>query len=321
MFQVVALSFIAIFMVIIAAWLWFTSHRESPTSELKRRLRRMAKEKHMDRMPEELRSEILKETPLIDTLLSQVPGLKNLDKFIDQCGLKIHPAVFMFYMSLSLILPFIVIYIFKHNFLLALFIGACAFALACAYVITLKSRRMDKFTEQLPDALFMIARSLRAGHSLNSAIELIGNEFPDPIGTLYKTAFEQQKLGLRISEALQGMLYRVDSLDLRFFVIVVNINAEVGGNLADILDKLANTIRERLKLRRQVKVFTAQGRLSGYILAFLPIFAFVLLQFFLMPGYEDIFIKERSGQYVLAYAIISQFIGMLIIKRIINIRI
>jgi tight adherence protein B len=321
MLKAVALSFFAVFVVIMAAYVWYTAHKEAPATELKRRLRRMAREQHYDRMPDDLRSEILKETPPFEKFIAKIPILNNLDKFIDQCGLKIHPAIFLICMAASLIVPAGVAFVLKGSLFLAAFIGLSTFSAACIYVVTLKKRRMEKFIEQLPEALSMIARSLRAGHSLNSAIELIGTEFAEPIGPLFKTAFDQQRLGLRITDAVAGILQRVESLDFRFFVVVINIHAEIGGNLSDILDKLANTIRERLKLRRQVRVYTAQGRLSGYILAVLPIFAFVAIHYFLLPGYEDVFLKERQGQIILAYAIMSQFIGFLIIKRIINIRI
>jgi tight adherence protein B len=184
----------------------------------------------------------------------------------------------------------------------------------------MKQRRYERFTEQLPDVLTMIARSIRAGHALSSSLELVGNESADPSGGLFKTAFEQQKLGLPVADTLMNMTERIDSLDLRFFVMVITINSEVGGNLAETLDKLAETIRERLKIRRQVKVYTAQGRLSGYLLAILPIVSFLLINF-LIPGYEDVLTKEKPGQYILALAALMQLTGFLVIRKIVKIRI
>ena len=321
MFKVVALSFIAVFILVMAAYLWFSTVRESTAAQLKRRLRRMARETKFDAMPDDLRAEILKDTPPLELFFSRVPLLSNLDKFLDQCGLKIQPARFLILMVLSFICSFTAAYLFKGSLLFATFVGLCVFTIVCIYVLNLRKRRFDLFTDQLPDALTMIARSLRAGHALSSAIELVGNEIPEPLGGLFKTAFEQQKMGLRMTEALNGILQRMDSLDLRFFLTVITINAETGGNLSEILDKLAHTIRERIKLRRQVQVYTAQGRLSGYILTLLPIVAFFALHYIFLPGYETFFLTERKGQLILAYAIISQFVGYLIIRRIINIRI
>jgi tight adherence protein B len=148
----------------------------------------------------------------------------------------------------------------------------------------------------------------------------VGQEISEPVGGLFKTAYDQQFLGLRLIDALANMNERIDSLDLRFFTTAVGINTEVGGNLAEILDKLAETIRERVKVRRQVRVYTAQARMSGYILAFLPVIAFILFRF-MLPGYEDELLNSTKGIYVLISAAVMQVIGFLVIRKIINIRI
>jgi len=205
--------------------------------------------------------------------------------------------------------------------MLGLIVAACVLVAPFIYLNVMKGKRSEKFTEQLPDALTMISRSLRAGHSITSAIELVGQEMAAPLGELFKTAFDQQNLGLRVADTIANMTERINSIDLRFFVTVITINTEVGGNLAEILDRLAETIRQRLTIRRQVRVYTAQGRMSGYLLAALPIVAFVMMHFVMIPGYEDPLIKEQQGRYILMAAVVSQFIGFLIIRKIINIRI
>lgn len=166
----------------------------------------------------------------------------------------------------------------------------------------------------------MISRSLRAGHTVSSAIELVGMEMSNPAGELFRTAFDQQKFGMRINDALTAMTNQIESLDLRFFVTTVSINSEVGGNLSEILDQLAKTIRERLNVRRQVRVYTAQGRVSGYVLAGLPIFMFIVFNI-LNPEYEQLLIKEKVGNYLLIFAVVMQIIGYLVIRKIVNIRI
>jgi tight adherence protein B len=319
--QIVILAFFAVSVAIMAISFWLIAMRESPAAELKRRLRQMSRESKYESMPEGLRVELLKETPRFEKIISRIPFLKHLDKFIDQCGFKVRPDIFLLIMLLIEAGSFSVTFVFKRSFLFAAFVAAGVFLGACVYIMNARQRRMDLFTEQLPDALTMIGRSLRAGHSLTSAIELVGNETREPLGGLFKTAFEQQKLGLWIPHALAAMLPRVNSLDLRFFVTAVAVHAETGGNLGEILDKLAATIRERLVLRRQVRVYSAQGRLSGYILVILPVVAFFGLQYVMMPGYEDVFLNETKGHYILAYALVSQFIGYLIIRNIIHIRI
>lgn len=321
MLPVIILTFIAVFLVLISIYFGVTTVKESPNAELRRRLRRLAKSKEWDVMPDNLRTEIIKEIPPFERFLSKIPYLRNLDKLLDEAGAKISPTRFLLLTSAATFGGFVLGFAIRRDYILGLIVAAIAIAAPVIYLVTMKRKRAEKFTEQLPDALTMISRSLRAGHSLNSAIELVGQEMADPVGELFKTAYEQQKLGLRVTDTLTNMTDRIQSLDLRFFATVISINIEVGGNLAEILDKLAETIRERLKIRRQVKVYTAQGRLSGYLLAGLPIVAFVMLQFVMMPGYEDVFIKETKGRYILLVAAILQFIGYLVIRKIINIRI
>jgi tight adherence protein B len=321
-FPIVILTFITIFLACLALFLGVTAVKESPTTELKRRLRRMAMAKDARTpLPDDLRAEIIREIPPLERFFARIPLVRNLDRLLDQAGRKITPAKFLTYILALGLFGFTLAYLLRKSYPLAALAGGALAILPFVYLQVMKRKRADKFGEQLPDALTMLGRSLRAGHSLNSAVELVGTEMSEPLAGLFKVAFEQQKLGLRITETLANMATRIESLDLRFFVIVVSIHTEVGGNLAEILDKLAETIRERIKLRRQVQVYTAQGRMSGYLLAILPLFVFFLFQFVLMPGYEDALIKETRGHYILAAAAVSQIIGFLFIKKIINIRI
>jgi tight adherence protein B len=225
------------------------------------------------------------------------------------------------------LLAFCLVYLFGFKFVafkLVLFLAVLA-ALIVPLVAMLilnyrKKRRQLAFTEQMPDVLMMISRSLRAGHSMNSAIELVGSEMAHPAGELFRMAFDQQKLGLRLLDTLSNMGNRMESLDLRFFITAVTIHSEVGGNLAEILDKLAETIRERIKIRRQIRVYTAQGRLSGYVLAVMPLVAFFMMNI-MLPGYEQHLFTEKIGNIMLITAFSLQLVGFLIIRKIIDIRI
>jgi tight adherence protein B len=317
---VVILTFLAVFALLTAVSLAFTAVRESPRTELKRRLRLMEKAKNLRPLPDDLRREILGETPPFERFLSHLPVIRNTEKWLDQAGTKITVQSFYLLLAAATLAGFVLTVILRRDYLLASLVALVIFILPFPVLLSMKQRRYERFTEQLPDVLTMIARSIRAGHALSSSLELVGNESADPAGGLFKTAFEQQKLGLPVADTLMNMTERIDSLDLRFFVMVITINSEVGGNLAETLDKLAETIRERLKIRRQVKVYTAQGRLSGYLLAILPIVSFLLINF-LIPGYEDVLTKEKPGQYILALAALMQLTGFLFIRKIVKIRI
>jgi tight adherence protein B len=195
------------------------------------------------------------------------------------------------------------------------------------YLRVRKGRRLNRFTEQFPDALDMISRSLKAGHSFTAAIQLVSSEMADPVAALFKTAYDEQALGVSTREAIAHMTDRVESTDLRFFVMAINIHREIGGNLGEILERLAKTIRERLVIRRQVRVYTAQARISGYILAVIPL-AMAFFFYVTSPGYiEELWTTEitmsgfRVGVLAIVFAIAAQVAGFLVIRKIVNIRI
>lgn len=316
----VLLTFIAVFLLVASIFFVVTTIRESPAMALKVRLRRMALNQERGGIPDDLRKEILKETPSIELMLMKITLFNKLDRMIGQAGLKVQLSTFLIYSCNAAILPAIIVYLFYHNALMAAGIVALIFLLIVATLHIKRKQREEALTEQLPDLLMMISRSLRAGHTVSSAIELVGMEMSNPAGELFRTAFDQQKFGMRINDALTAMTNQIESLDLRFFVTTVSINSEVGGNLSEILDQLAKTIRERLNVRRQVRVYTAQGRVSGYVLAGLPIFMFIVFNI-LNPEYEQLLIKEKIGNYLLIFAVVMQIIGYLVIRKIVNIRI
>jgi tight adherence protein B len=325
---VIAICFFAVVLVVIAAYLGTSTLRDSPKAELRRRLRRMARGDKGGGIPEDVRAEIVRETPELERFIGKLPFLADVDKKLDHAGLKITVTRFLLIVAAVAVAGFILGFLAAMrweagiwiNLLVAVIVSAMATGSVFMYLEALKRKRVEKFTELFPDALTMISRSLRAGHSFTSAIELVGTEISEPVGSLFKTAYDQQLLGLRITEALNNMNERMDSIDLRFFTTAIGINTEVGGNLAEILDKLALTIRERIRIKRQVRVFTAQARMSGYVLAVLPIVTFILLNV-IHPGYEEPMLKEKFGIYVLIFAGVMQFIGFLVIRKIINIRI
>jgi tight adherence protein B len=166
----------------------------------------------------------------------------------------------------------------------------------------------------------MFARSLRAGHSFTGAIQLVAQEMPEPIGPEFQKVFDEQNLGIPLRQALIGLTDRVDSLDVKFFVTAVLIQRETGGNLAEIIDKISYVIRERFRVQGQLKIFTAQARLTGGILAFLPIGVGVLL-WMINPDYMKPLWVERTGKVLVGIAVAMQITGMLVIRKIIRIKI
>jgi tight adherence protein B len=316
---IAVLIFVTALCIFAAIFLGVLEKQTSPKAELRRRLQRMARSSENE-IPEELRSEISKETKPLDLILARLPFTRDLDRKLDHAGLKMTASAFVT-INVPIALAVAALAGLRSGSFIVALAGAIATPLVANIYLYFKvEQRREKFTELFPDALSMISRSLRAGHSFNTAVQLVGQEVPAPVGELFKTAYDQQMLGLRITDGLANMNERIDSLDLRFFTTVVAINTEVGGNLSDVLDKLAVTIRERLRIRRQVKVYTAQGRMSGYVLGVLPILAFVLFNI-LYASYESVMLREPLGIYILCFAGAMQVVGLLIIRNIIRIQI
>jgi tight adherence protein B len=181
-------------------------------------------------------------------------------------------------------------------------------------------RRLGRFEEQFPEAMDLLGRAIRAGHPLSAGLRMVADEMPDPMSMEFRQVFEEQRFGLPFDDALLSMADRVDLVDVRIFITAVLIQREVGGNLAEILDKIATTIRGRFTLKRQLRVYTAQGRISGYALVGLPIMTGVAL-YFIDKEYVSMLWTESVGRLMVGVVLVMWFIGLLWIRRIINIEI
>ena len=193
-------------------------------------------------------------------------------------------------------------------------------ALPVMWLLWRRSRRFKKFAKQLPDALELIGRALRSGHSLASGLHVVVDEMPDPIATEFNNAYEEQNLGRPIEVALKGMLRRMPNLDLKFFVTAVAIQRQSGGDLAEILDKIGYIIRERFKIMGQVQALTGEGRISGVVLMALPIALFFAV-YHLNPQYVMMLFTEELGRKMIAVAAFLQVLGAVCIKKIIAIKV
>ena len=188
------------------------------------------------------------------------------------------------------------------------------------WLLYCRNRRFKKFALQLPDALELVGRALRSGHSLASGLSVVVQEMPAPIATEFAMAYEEQNLGVPIDEALKSMLKRMPNLDLKFFVTAVVIQRQAGGDLAEILDKIGHIIRQRFKIMGQVQALTGEGRISGVVLMALPIALFFAV-YYLNPDYVMLLFTDELGRKMIAGGIVLQVLGALWIKKIINIKI
>jgi tight adherence protein B len=181
-------------------------------------------------------------------------------------------------------------------------------------------RRSDAFEASLPEAIDLLGRAIRAGHPLSAGFKMVAEELKDPISTEFQRTFEEQRFGLPFDDAIIAMADRVALIDVRILVTAILIQREVGGNLAEVLDNLATVIRARFTIRRQLRVYTAQGRFSGYTLAVLPIIVGFLI-YALNPSYMILLFTHPIGKLLVLLAVVMQIIGFLWIRKIINIEI
>jgi len=180
--------------------------------------------------------------------------------------------------------------------------------------------RIYKFEERFPEALDLLSRAVRAGHAFSAGMKMVADELDDPVGPEFRKAFDEQNYGLPLKESLNGMAERIPLLDVKFFATAVLIQRETGGNLAEILDNLANVVRERFKIRRQVRVHTAHGRFTGYVLMALPAFLAIALMF-INPEHMNLLFEEQIGKMMIVACIIMQAIGFVWIKQIVKIEV
>jgi tight adherence protein B len=197
-------------------------------------------------------------------------------------------------------------------------VGLLLSSIPFLYVKRAATKRVALFEEQFPEAVDLMARSLRAGHALTSALQMVGEEMQEPVGTEFRLLFDRQNFGMSLPDALKEFGNRVPLVDARFFVTAVLIQRESGGNLSQVLDNLASVIRERFKVKRQVRVMSAHGRITGWVLGLLPIvLAFVL--FLIQPEHITLLLTDQLGIQMLTGAIVLQVIGVLIIRRIVDV--
>jgi tight adherence protein B len=183
-----------------------------------------------------------------------------------------------------------------------------------------RTKRLNTLEEQFPEALDFLARSMRAGHAFSISLEMLGEEMPDPLGQEFRALFNEQNLGAPIDIALRNFTTRVPLLDVRFFTSSVLLQKQTGGNLSEILSRLAYVIRERFRLKGQVKAASAHGRLTATILTVMPI-ATMLALLFVAPGYLQGMADDPDGKYLIGGAIVAQILGNFFIKKIINIKV
>lgn len=260
--------------------------------------------------PEESRS-------IVEKMLPSLPSLTTL---FQQADFKMQPGQFWTFTLVLALIGAVIPIAAGLTIWVAPFVGMALASMPFLYVLFLRGKRMKKFGEQLSESLELIARALRAGHSLAAAMQNVSTEMPNPIAQEFGRVYEEQNLGISLEQAMRNLAVRVPNLDLKFFVTAVIIQRTTGGDLAEILDKIGYLIRERYKLLGMVKALTAEGRLSGVVLIALPFGLFVML---LRMNYEYVSALwlDPRGRLMSAIGILMMIVGALVIRKIVNIKV
>jgi tight adherence protein B len=281
-------------------------------------------QKAAERQPSEelalVRDEMLSEIPALDSLLRRSGRIANLQTLLSQADLKVRAGTILMLCVLSgvgLALVVLILSPFPQFAWLGMIIGAL---LPYSYASFRRTRRFQKFEELFPEAIDTLARAVRAGHAFTTALELISNEISEPISSEFRKLFEEQKFGLPVRDALLNLTERMPLVDVKFFVTAVMLQRETGGNLAEILDNLSYLIRERFKIMRQVRVYTAQGRLTMMLLMGLP--PIIVVTMLLMnPTFIRPLFADPIGHTLIVAGLTLQTVGYFIIRRIIRIQV
>jgi tight adherence protein B len=283
-----------------------------------------AVQKAAEREPSEelalLRDEMLSEIPALDNLLRRSERISNFQTLLSQAGIEMRAGNILILCAISAVVLGIVTFVIGGAAVFA-WVGVLAGALLpYSYASYQRTRRFQKFEELFPEAIDTLARAVRAGHAFTTALELIANEVAEPVSSEIRKLYEEQKFGLPVRDALVNLAERVPLVDVKFFVTAVMLQRETGGNLAEILDNLSYMIRERFKIMRQVRVFTAQGRLTMVLLMALPPIVVVVMLIaspsFIRPLFDDPF-----GHIAIVMAITLQTIGYFVIRKVIQIQV
>src|SRR6185295_9617050 len=265
------------------------------------------------------RTELMSEIPWLNRVLIDLQATLHLKKMLDQADLHITPSRLLMFSGLAGILAALAVSMISVSLLLIVVGGIGVAAVPFVHVWWTRSKRFDHFLENLPDALELMSRALSAGHGFAEALHMVSTEMPEPIATEFRKTYEEQNLGLSLKLALENLSERVPLLDLRLCVTAILIQRETGGNLAEILEKVSVTIRERFRILEDLNTLTTSSRMSAWILCGLPMFV-ALAVTIMNPDYMSVLWTDPRGHNLLYAAGGMQLTGMLIIRKILKIK-
>lgn len=316
------LVFVFALLLVLGAYLIATHGTEQKRVRLQKRLSEaLMHSAHTEDVEVVLaRNELMSEIPWMNQMLINMQATFALKRMLDQADLHITPSRLLMFSFMAGMLGGLAASVLTVFIPIMVLCGLACASIPLIHVWYKRKKRFDSFLEQLPEALDLVSRALSAGHAFSEALHMVSIEMPEPIATEFRKTYEEQNLGLSVKLALENLTQRMPLLDLKMCVTAVLIQRETGGNLAEILEKVAYTIRERFRILGDLKTLTTSSRMSAWLLCGLPI-GVALAVTFLNPDYMSVLWKDPRGHYLIAIALTMQITGMLIVRKILQIKI
>lgn len=313
-------TFITTVLLIAGLSVAFRTLHNPEQKRIRSRLRMLSPEENRRKSIDIVRKRVLSEVPFLNDILLKAAWLPRLGRLLEQAN---SPYPLGAFLLLSILLGLIGFWVgsFVLSHVLFNLLGAASLGMApFGYVYWQKRQRMLQFQRQLPNALDLVARALKAGHSVMVGMKMVGDEFPDPIGAEFDKTIAEINFGVGVPDALTNLARRVECVDLKFFVTSLIIQRETGGNLAEIIEKISRLIRQRFELQGRIRVLAAEGKLSAIVLLLLPCFVALALSF-LNPEYLRVLLTDPLGQLMAGFGCLMILSGSLVIRMMIHIRV
>ena len=312
--------FISIVLLIEAFYFAFRTMRNPERMAVRKRLSALPTSGFESESIDITRKRLISEVPWLNRVLLIFHWTDDLHRLLEQAGIQRPPGFFILLSLLLALGGFVIGSLITHNYLYIILVVAFLVVLPFFFIYSKKKKRMQKFERQLPDAMELIARALKAGHGFSSGLKMVADEFEDPIGTEFGKTLSEINLGVSVADALKNLPNRVDCPDLSFFVISVILQRETGGNLAEILESIAFLVRERFRLQGQIRVLSAEGRLSAIVLIgipFLVAFAISIIN----PEYIRTLITDPFGKIMVFLALLMMAMGIFVMRRMVKVKV
>ncbi|MGE5469750.1 MAG: type II secretion system F family protein [Bacteroidota bacterium] len=312
--------FVAVVLGLEGGFLWWKEKRGPEAKRMERRLRAASAGGHARAQVTILKQRVLSQSEGLHRLLLTMPRVQAIDRLLIQSGLGMSVAELIGFSAALAALGFCGMLLAGHGLLFGIALAGLLGGLPLLHVKRAKGKRMARIENQLPDAIDLMGRAMRAGHAFPTALQMVGDEMAEPIGAEFRTLFDEINYGVTLQDALLNLLSRVPSTDLQYFVVALLIQRETGGNLAELLDNISAIVRSRIKLMGEVRTLSAEGKLSAWILSLLPFGAALLINI-VNPGFMTVLWTDPLGLKLVYGALFMMAFGIWWMTRIVKIRV